>query len=125
MSTTPSCAGRYELFDSTDVRDHLVAITYCDTCPVRDWCEQRTQAAKDAAPGWIHGAALVGTWAGVLYGNANDPVRIASEDAMFTDAEAREAHKAYSHHGDRSDRARIGERVYSRRKRRNQKADAA
>lgn len=47
--------------------------------------------------------------------------RLVAEDAMFTDAEARDAHAAYGR-GDRTDRAVIGNRVYYRRIKAKRKA---
>jgi hypothetical protein len=46
--------------------------------------------------------------------------RLAIEDSMFTEDEAREAHAAWGR-GIRDDRARIGERVYQRIRARRQR----
>ena len=105
------CVGKSWLFDSTDIRDHEQAAKLCAACPVREWC--REQAAALSQP--------VGTWAGVRYGATTLSSRMAIEDAMFSDDDARAAHAAWFR-GVRDDRTHIGERVYQRRVRRTRRA---
>ncbi len=121
----PPCAGRYELFDSIEPVDHAEARAYCLTCPLLDACRKRLQEATRDAYSAVYGPA--GTWAGELIGgNIRTRREQASEEAMFDDDLAREAHAAFTR-GERGDMVRIGERVYQRRKKRGQmrRRDAA
>ena len=63
-SNNPACAGRWQLFDSTDISDHAQAAQICATCPALDWCIQRTDEMHAA----VTEPCMVGTWAGRLYG---------------------------------------------------------
>ena len=67
MSTPPPCSGRWDLFDSTDLRDHLVARALCATCPLIAACHQRLQQARDLHTGGGP-EGPEGTWAGRLVG---------------------------------------------------------
>lgn len=113
--TTP-CTGKHELFDSRDPEDHHQARKLCASCPMVAECLDRLAAVRHDAHSEKYGPH--GTWGGRLVGAwTSSPTRRASEDAMFTDAEARAAHSSWQR-GDRSDRARLGERVYQRRAKR-------
>lgn len=113
----PLCVGRWWLFDSTDSLDHDQAAKLCRACPVRQWCDER--AAVLYANRSSGCRPLTGTWAGHLYGAPKqDPGRLAREEAMFTNDDARMAHTAWNR-GERNDRTRIGERVYQRRVKRH------
>lgn len=121
--TTALCVGKWELFDSTDIRDHDRAAKLCAACPVLHWCRtERVRAIAEQRKSGMYGIA--GTWAGRLYGPTQiNPGRIKTEDDMFTDDEARTAHAAWGR-GVRNDRVRIGERVYQRRAKQRKKAVA-
>ena len=126
LITDAPCVGQHELFDSTSVEDHLRARALCRSCPFTQECSQtyrklyktaERRAGKDGVP--------VGTWGGLLRGTGPDGQVTARmyaswEESMFTLEEARAAHAAYAR-GDRSDRARIGERVYQRQRARAQR----
>ena len=111
------CAGRWEMFDSTDVTDHRQARALCSTCPMLTHCRSELEAATaDAHEGVKYGPR--GTWAGVLIGAPKTTARRAQiEEEMFTEAEAREAHAKYAA-GFRDARTMVGERVYNRRNKR-------
>lgn len=125
-----ACVGRHALFDSTRPEDHNEARAICATCPVIDACRQRLADMKAIAAYYTQPE---GTWAGELYlsgDNRNQirraakearSVRIAREDAAFSDREARQAHAAYTA-GDRSGWALMGHRVYGRRRKRRNRA---
>lgn len=61
-----ACAGRWELFDSTNLADHKRAAEFCAICPIKSRCEGELLTARRAQP--IAGAAYgpQGTWAGLL-----------------------------------------------------------
>ena len=61
---TAPCAGKWELFDSTDLPDHVQARRLCATCPMIAACEQRLEDAQ--AQQTYHGCGPQGTWAGKL-----------------------------------------------------------
>jgi hypothetical protein len=117
----PNCAGKWELFDSTDIRDHEKAAQLCATCPAFEWClEQRGKVIAQQRKSGKYGMA--GTWAGRLYGQPQLTAdRIRTEDEMFTDEDAKTAHRDWNR-GLRNDRVRIGERVYQRRAAQRQRA---
>ncbi len=60
------CAGKWELFDSRNLADHIEAATMCRTCPAQLACAdnlltvQRSDKALGGSP--------EGTWAGQLMG---------------------------------------------------------
>jgi hypothetical protein len=129
MSTRTPCAGKHVLFDSTDISDHLTAARICAACPLINTCRQRLTELQANAPFYGHPE---GTWAGLLLtdGNTRNRVRrlarqsqaerMAAEEANYTDASARQAHTAFAH-GDQSEWARTGERIYRRRQKRGQR----
>ena len=124
MSTVPPCAGQWVLFDSTDPHDHVKAARLCGVCPMRAECAARLESARNKShrPASEYGPA--GTWAGHLVG-AGPRVsveRAKAEEAMFTDAELREAHNAFSK-GIRTDRIRMAERIYQRNRKRRKTAE--
>lgn len=123
MSGRPLCVGKWELFDSRDPEDHVQASRICAACPVVDWCADLL--AETAAAAHTKESGPQGTWAGELVSRglktARNPMRVAAEDAMFSFKQARTAHADWCR-GDRSDRSRIGERVYQRKSKRRQKA---
>jgi hypothetical protein len=133
VSTPAPCTGKHALFDSTDERDHQLAVELCATCPLIDACE--TRLAEMLANVGYYGHPE-GTWAGRLFRDSNGrnsvrraakearSVRIAREDAAFTETEARQAHAAYTA-GDRSGWAAMGHRVYGRRRKRRNRAELA
>jgi hypothetical protein len=58
-----ACAGKWWLFDSTDLADHIEAASICADCPIRLQCH-------DAMPARLrteHWRGVNGTWAGALY----------------------------------------------------------
>lgn len=114
----PPCAGKWWLFDSTDITDHKDAAALCDACPMFDACERLL--AEELTHKYSGGGPR-GTWAGRLIrpkGHDIDarrpPINPDVEDAMFTDDEARAAQSAYMR-GERTDRTIVGTRVYKRR----------
>ncbi len=65
----PNCAGRWELFDSTDLADHAEARDLCSRCPVLLRCAQQLRAEQEATAGLRgSGGGPSGTWAGKLLG---------------------------------------------------------
>lgn len=61
---TAPCAGKWDLFDSTDPVDHIEAANYCRTCPIIAACRDAlatTQTDQHSRYG------AQGTWAGRLY----------------------------------------------------------
>lgn len=129
MSTLPPCAGRWDIFDSTNVDDHARAALLCEACPIITECRQRLEAARlDSLTGQRAGIKYgpQGTWAGMPVGVTLSHVKQArrrAEDRMFTADEVRAGHNAYQA-GDRTERVRIAERVYQRNRPRG-KAKAA
>ena len=124
MSTVPPCAGKWALFDSTDPHDHLKAARLCAACPMLAECEERLESARNRSHRPVAEYGPAGTWAGRLVG-AGPRVsveRAKAEDAMFTDAELREAHNAFSK-GIRTDRIRMAERIYQRNRKRRKTAE--
>lgn len=109
------CVGKHWLFDSTDPIDHDQAAKLCAACPLLADCqieasrlsrEYRTSAYRP----------LTGTWGGRLYGTPGRAPRVTPrEEQMFTEDDALQAHRDWGK-GIRNDRARIGERVYQRRR---------
>lgn len=64
MTDIAPCAGQWELFDSTDLVDHIAARRICRTCPLITGCQQRLeQARRDQT---YPGCGPQGTWAGEL-----------------------------------------------------------
>lgn len=116
--TTPPRAGRWSLFDSTDIVDHKEAASLCAECPMLTACAQRLNGALDAYS--MPGYGPQGTWAGKLIGSGRatrDKALMAAQEDGYTEAEARRAHNAYGN-GDRSQWAILGHRVYNRLNRR-------
>jgi hypothetical protein len=112
----PPCSGRWQLFDSMALTDHLEARALCLTCADFVPCLRLLADVQRHAPA---GGGPEGTWAGRLVGvSVRDKVRLAAEERMFTDGEARDAHAAWRR-GERTSRAEVGERVYQRRVARN------
>lgn len=125
MNTPPPCAGRWELFDSTDLADHLQAAAICQTCPLIVDCRKELEAAKrDAYVPIKYGPA--GTWAGRLVGPKHriSAAKLKAEDGMFTEEELRHGHSRYGQ-GDRSADARLKERIYQRKRGRRDRSRAA
>ena len=122
--TAAPCAGMWDLFDSTDYYDHRRARQICAECPLIDACRTNLADARASAFTAQHGPR--GTWAGELVGGElHNPHRLAAEEAMFTDDEARACHTAWTRAGRRgrpllSDRVALGERVYQRRAKRGE-----
>jgi hypothetical protein len=129
MSTRTPCAGKHVLFDSTDPADHALAARLCGWCPLLDACRDRLADMRANAGYYGHPE---GTWAGQLCidGSGKNAARrlskesradrIATEDAAYSDAEARQAHAAYTI-GDRTTWASVGHRVYDRRRKQRQR----
>lgn len=115
----PPCTGQHKLFDSTDANDHARAKAMClNSCAFLDWCRSRLTDAQAKA---IKDGGPTGTWAGqLLRVNGGREVRsaetLAAEDAAYSIEEGVRAHNAWTHHGDRSEWAKTGERVYQRRR---------
>lgn len=124
-----ACIGQHELFDSTDPADHAEAAKLCSVCPLAGTvCRALLEETRSNAYNRANGP--LGTWAGELLSpraTQRRPVsrkRLDAEEAMFTDAEALAAHRAFSK-GGTSERTLTGERVYQRRMKRAQKARRA
>lgn len=118
------CAGRWDLFDSTDQADHLEARAMCDACPALTWCRDYARNVAETAPHIDTSSAMTGTWAGLLYGRqghrAGTPGRGKREVLPLNDIEegmtadeVRRAASAYRR-GDRSEWACKGRRIYNR-----------
>ncbi len=60
----PRCAGRWELFDSTDERDHAIAKKLCGGCDFAVQCRALLESCDRSQ----RGGSPQGTWAGRLYG---------------------------------------------------------
>lgn len=123
----PLCVGKHELFDSVDSLAHDQAAKLCRSCPALEWCKQRANELNTSGKTGSF-RPLTGTWAATLYGaNPGDDSRFATEEAMFTDDEARVAHAAWGRGVRDNDRVRVGERVYQRRagKRKRERRAAA
>lgn len=120
--TTPPCAGKWALFDSTDFADHLEAVRLCQSCHMVAECRERLEDTRNTA----YGHVPTGTWAGKLYGRGSigDRARIAREDASYSESAARAAHTAWNQ-GDRSLWAIVGQHVWDRRYRRRKRKGAA
>jgi hypothetical protein len=120
----PPCAGKWHLFDSTNIHAHRVARSLCDSCPFIVACTAELEATRRAAkPGY----GPRGTWAGRLVGvlKAEDRARTAREDAEWGVEAARRAHAAWRR-GERDAWATTGHNVYERRRKRpERKGDAA
>lgn len=118
----PPCAGKWDLFDSTDLADHEEAVQLCAACPMKLECRIMLETARAVADS---GGRPTGTWAGTLVGSARVKAeRMAVEEAMFTDEQALAAHRAHKA-GRRDKQTRIGERVYERRRTRRARAARA
>ena len=127
------CVGQHALFDSTDPATHAQAAELCAACPLLDACRERLAEMKASVGYYGHPE---GTWAGELHTDGTGrnkvrraakearSVRIAREDAAYTEAEARRAHAAYTA-GDTSGWAAMGHRVYGRRRKRRNRAGVA
>lgn len=122
----PPCAGRSDIFDSTRPSDHLEAVALCHTCPIIDACRALLDDTRREW-GYDENNGPRGTWAGEFLGKKSlrtrDPRRVATEDAMFTDETARQAHAAFVA-GARTDWARLGERYYQRQRARRRREAA-
>ena len=124
------CVGKHDLFDSVDLADHALAREICADCPIQLDCARRLGEMIRGAGYYGHPE---GTWAGRLVIDGNDRnqtrrrARAAradqrdAEEAAYTDAEALQAHSAYSA-GDKSIWASVGHRVYGRRQKRRLRA---
>lgn len=123
MSTLPPCVGKHALFDSTEPDAHAEAAHLCAICPLIDACEQRLAEIQSDAGYYGHPE---GTWAGglVTEPQQSEARRLAhwrkfeeraSQDAAYTEAEARRAHSLYTS-GVRNDWTRTGHLVYDRRR---------
>lgn len=122
VEPTP-CVGKWELFDSTHPADHNEARQYCLACPLLEKCRADLRTATSSAYSVAYGPC--GTWAGELVGrNVRSARQIAAEDSLFTEADARAAHAAWTR-GERSDWAVRGERTYQRRRVRTNRGAAA
>lgn len=117
--TTP-CKGQWDLFDSTDRRDHIKARALCAECPALAWCAQRAATIQREGR-TSHFRPLTGTWAGTLYGRpaGRRPHLDAVDEPDYTEAELRAFHAAWSR-GERTPENEVGERMYQR----NRKAKA-
>ena len=120
MSSSPRfnaihlCYGRHDLFDSTDPGDHMEAAKLCRQCPLLQTCRGLLKAAREATT-QESGHGPQGTWAGEAVGKATTRAhRMAIEETMFSEVEANDAAAEYKR-GIRTDRNRIGARVYQRR----------
>ena len=111
--TTP-CAGRWDLFDSTDRDRHLEARALCAQCPALSWCAQRAEVLRRQHS---YCRPLTGTWAGVLYGRptGRQPNLEPQDEPDYTDAELRAFHAAWGR-GERTPENELGERIYQRRR---------
>lgn len=65
---TPSCIGRWWLWDSVNLADHHEARAICAVCPALAWCADRTAEVSRGHRGRHGLGPLTGTWAGRLYG---------------------------------------------------------
>ena len=115
MNEIPPCAGKWALFDSTDLIDHIEARAICQECPIRLQCADELKSTRRAAMAdKTYGPA--GTWAGELVGAARitrNQQLLAARDAEWKPREVRKAHAAYNR-GDRSPWATRGHRIYNR-----------
>lgn len=66
------CAGKWSLFDSRDLADHIEAATLCRECPVQLACAN-VLISVQRAPSHL-GGTPEGTWAGQLMGGK--PARV-------------------------------------------------
>lgn len=118
-----ACAGKWELFDSTDFFDHRQARRICISCPLIEQCRATLRDTRARALDAANGPR--GTWAGELVGSAvPNAHRLAAEEAMFNEVEAKAAHAKWAHtpaslRDTLPDRIALGERVYQRRTKRN------
>lgn len=125
MSAPPPCAGQWKLFDSTDPVDHKEAVALCNGCPIITHCAQQLAESRAESCSPAYGPA--GTWAGQLVGapaamrQAEDEKRRAAEDALFTEAEARNCALRWLR-GEHNDYTKVGRRVYERRGRQARQA---
>lgn len=131
MAETP-CYGKWELFDSIELRDHLAARAICQTCPVILNCARELNDVR--ANAGVYGQPE-GTWAGQLATQPTETTRkrlaamsrrerLDAEDARYTTETARQARSAFAA-GDRSEWATTGNRVYERRRRTNHRGRVA
>ena len=99
------------LFDITEADAAIageVVDQFCDGCPVKDDCFT-----------WANGSDFEGIAAGFVWkGHRHKRTR----PGAFTEEQILAAHYRYTHHGDRSDRTRAGERAYQRLRKRRQRA---
>jgi hypothetical protein len=118
------CAGQWELFDSTDTYDHIKAARLCAGCPVIAECERQLEIARNRSLGTAVQYGPQGTWAGRLVGAGprTSIERARAEEAMFTPEELRAGHTAYNT-GVRTERARMAERIYQRKRSRRRWAE--
>lgn len=126
------CAGKWDLFDSSDFYDHLEAREICANCPAQLECATLVIDVK--REGGIFGQPE-GTWAGQLLvapslANRREANRRRSEaqreadEAAYDDDQARIAHSQYQA-GIRNEWTLVGHRVYQRRSKRRQRSDGA
>lgn len=68
--TKAACAGKWWLFESTSMTDHVEARALCDACPARAACALLLVDVLANCHGTREsGGGPVGTWAGRLYGS--------------------------------------------------------
>lgn len=128
------CYGLGDLFESVELRHHHQAAALCAQCPATAWCESQRIEAVRLATSHSHHSAVVGTWAGRLYGagvRSEDVDDYAFERRFrpYSEAEIRQAHAAHGK-GDRSVWAVLGHRLYDRQRKarlaaKKQQEDAA
>lgn len=115
---TAACAGKWELFDSTDIFDHREAALLCSTCPMLLACSALLENVMASS----HPSGRpAGTWAGKLIGAGSLAAVRGDEERAYTDEAARAAHARYIA-GRRDEWTVIGHRVWDRRYRRNRSA---
>jgi hypothetical protein len=120
-----ACHGKWFLFDSTELADHIDARRICYSCDAFEWCAERTQSLRGPS------AWLEGTWAGRLYTNGRQrneipdetrEERFAREEELFADPDDLDGAVNAYRSGRRDEWARTGYRVYARRMKRQQVA---
>jgi hypothetical protein len=116
--TTPPCAGKADLFDSTHWADHTKAATLCATCPLIEECRTKVKEAQKAALYPLQDVR--GTWAGKLYGLTQ-----AQQSRLKRRWDDREARAAKHERTDRTDPERVINAVafHSRRRAADVRAD--
>lgn len=119
----PPCAGKWDLFDSTELGDHAQAAQLCATCPMTTECRSILEQSRYVS---ATGGRPSGTWAGTLVGGDREAqaARREAEEAQFTDEQALRAHAQYGA-GERDPWTRLGERVYDRKRKRARRTKKA